>query len=118
MSASPETRAARKTRGGFACCSRRATHTQSEAGDVQTDPLSPIKPEEAAEATVLVVEAVIAEEGEATVDVEPEDATPDVSRASTRFVTRPRFARVNESSSPRLLTTRCRGRTSPPWSWS
>ena len=82
MSASPETRAARKTRGGFACCSRRATHTQSEAGDVQTDPLSPIKPEEAAEATVLVVEAVIAEEGEAT-DVEPEDATPDVSRAST-----------------------------------
>jgi hypothetical protein len=31
---------------------------------------------------VLVVEAVIAEEGEAT-DVEPEDATPDVSRAST-----------------------------------
>ena len=83
MSASPETRAARKTRGGFACCSRRATHTQSEAGDVQTDPLSPIKPEEAAEATVLVVEAVIAEEGEATVDVEPEDATPDVSRAST-----------------------------------
>ena len=82
MSASPETRAAKKTRGGFACCSRRATHTQSEAGDVQTDPLSPIKPEEAAEATVLVVEAVIAEEGEAT-DVEPEDATPDVSRAST-----------------------------------
>ena len=49
---SPPARSARMTRDVFACCSRRTTQTQSEAGNVQTDPLSPIKPEEAADGQI------------------------------------------------------------------
>ena len=62
----PPVRSARKTRDVFACCSRRATQTHSVAGDDQTDPLSPIKPEEAAGATELGVGATAAEASDAT----------------------------------------------------
>ena len=72
MGTSPPARSASKARGGFACCSKRATRTQSEAGDARTDPLSPIKPEEAADATELGVEASFAEEeADATIRLEP-----------------------------------------------
>ena len=72
MGTSPPARSASKARGGFACCSKRATRTQSEAGDARTDPLSPIKPEEEADATELGVEASFAEEeADATIRLEP-----------------------------------------------
>ena len=72
MGSSPPARSASKARGGFACCSKRATRTQSEAGDAKTDPLPPIKPEEAADATELGVEASFAEEeADATIRLEP-----------------------------------------------
>ena len=81
---SPPARSARMTRDVFACCSRRTTQTQSEAGNVQTDPLSPIKPEEAADATELGVEATIAEEAsDVTTPREPEPSGAQAERASS-----------------------------------